>query len=122
MPFEVSKVLRTDHFRVTQNFNHHIGFFVQSSALYTSSQKKVPYCDASKMTSIAYQDRGHANFLPMSQSQLFSRNWLILKNSKRATNGPQMMELTSTFVKIERKMSKLQATNRSDTVTQNFWK
>ena len=35
------KILRTDYFRVTQNLNHYIGIFVQSSNHYISSEKNV---------------------------------------------------------------------------------
>ena len=37
----LKKILRTDYFRVTQNLNLYVEFYIQSSQLYMSSEKNV---------------------------------------------------------------------------------
>ena len=41
LTLEVLKNNRTDDFRVTQSFNHHVEYFVQSSQLYMSSENNI---------------------------------------------------------------------------------
>ena len=71
------KIIRTNYFRATQNLNHEVGFYVQSSELYRSSEKNVfikismgmilKYVEISVAVKVSVKFRGSIREIPRSK-------------------------------------------------------